>query len=186
MDFSAAQCEGFILAFVEVFQESLGDTRSEQQLCLEAEAVLKGCTEHFRCAVKKASEIPSIVPVEKCPNFLTQAWKLAETQDLTEFEDIAHSLMMDYKGLAAFFAFWLRHANALMSLAAKRVMTEEMWLSIPDTTNAQEAMHWSIYCKGNTQHDLIDGMETLHAIAKNFEEKHKHALGKLWWHCYFH
>jgi len=42
--------------------------------------------------------------------------------------------------------WWMRPAHASMLFHSDKKMDIEIWDSIPKTTNAQEAMHWKIYC----------------------------------------
>ncbi|KAJ3903467.1 hypothetical protein F5879DRAFT_147757, partial [Lentinula edodes] len=45
-------------------------------------------------------------------------------------------------------------------------MEPDIWTSIPNTTNAQEAQHWKLYSAVGRDHGLLEGLEALHAVAE--------------------
>ncbi|EKM79081.1 hypothetical protein AGABI1DRAFT_128246 [Agaricus bisporus var. burnettii JB137-S8] len=54
-------------------------------------------------------------------------------------------------------------------MASQRAMEDDVWHSLPDTTNAQEAAHWATYRAAGTNHSLLAGLEALHAVVAAFK-----------------
>ena len=48
-------------------------------------------------------------------------------------------------------------------------MDIEIWDSIPKTTNAQEAMHWKLYCMCRYDHHFLEGMYALFGVAEYYK-----------------
>ncbi|KAG1717558.1 hypothetical protein EDB19DRAFT_2001825 [Suillus lakei] len=49
-------------------------------------------------------------------------------------------------------------------------MDPVLWMGLPSTTNAQEAMHWKLYCAAGKNHRLLDGLVFLYAFALGYEK----------------
>ncbi len=65
-----------------------------------------------------------------------------------------------------------------MLFGSERVMKQSLWESLADTTNAEEAMHWSFYCAAGKHHTFLDGFLALKKIADTFEKKYNAASSK--------
>ncbi|KAI0071384.1 hypothetical protein K474DRAFT_1607005 [Panus rudis PR-1116 ss-1] len=51
-------------------------------------------------------------------------------------------------------------------------MEHTLWNKVPESTNAEEAMHFKMYkALGNQCHDLLPGMKRLYAFAHTFYRK---------------
>ncbi|KAJ7852732.1 hypothetical protein B0H13DRAFT_2359349 [Mycena leptocephala] len=57
-----------------------------------------------------------------------------------------------------------------MLFPAFRVMNPELWKSIPETTNAEEAMHSKIYAAIGRLLSLLDGLKALYRFAVHYQE----------------
>ena len=66
-----------------------------------------------------------------------------------------------------------------MLFPTQRGMTVDVWDSIPDTTNAQESMHFRLYAAQGKKHNLLDGLEKLYAVAFMMEHQYDGVLSKL-------
>lgn len=53
-----------------------------------------------------------------------------------------------------------------------------IWKSLPDSTNAKEAIHFSMYCQQGKDHDFLHGLAVLKKIADTFEQKYNAECGK--------
>jgi hypothetical protein len=58
---------------------------------------------------------------------------------------------------------------ATMLFSSQRLMEEHIVESIPNTTNAEEAMHWRFYSAAGRDHSFMHGMMSLYKIAVDFE-----------------
>jgi hypothetical protein len=57
-------------------------------------------------------------------------------------------------------------------------MSEHIWSSIPETTNAEEAMHWKLYSAVGRNHTFLGGLQALYKIAEYYERLVSNTLGK--------
>jgi hypothetical protein len=52
-----------------------------------------------------------------------------------------------------------------MIFESQKLMDASIWDAIPDTTNAEEAMHWKLYAAARRKHSFFEGLKALYAIA---------------------
>ncbi len=62
-------------------------------------------------------------------------------------------------------------------MASFAKMSQEEWNALPSSTNAVESLHWKFYVALGKDHDLLGGLEALHAIAEHFERKYTSCAG---------
>ncbi|CAA7259307.1 unnamed protein product [Cyclocybe aegerita] len=175
MDFSEAEHGAFIEAFVEFFSGRLDDTRTVEELHLAAEHLTRGCQEHYRASVTRVSRIGGAVPPEKVDAFKDRALGLLNAPDSDAFLERASLLIRDFPSLKSWMAWWMRPSNASRLFESERVMDIEIWTSLPSTTNAEEAMHWKLYCACGRNHPFFEGLEALFKVTKYFQERHEAA-----------
>ncbi|KAF8059495.1 hypothetical protein FPV67DRAFT_1362049, partial [Lyophyllum atratum] len=48
-------------------------------------------------------------------------------------------------------------------------MDPDVWNSIPETTNAEEAMHWKLYRACGRDHSFMEGLASLYSVADYYE-----------------
>ncbi|EGG03666.1 uncharacterized protein MELLADRAFT_90037 [Melampsora larici-populina 98AG31] len=172
VDFSAAQKNGFIMAYMEVFQET------DRAVALDK---LKGCEEHFRAQVTRVKRNRNIIPADN------------------EFEKAARGLMKPDKpgGLncdekiaqmrknfpkAKRWLEWWTAANIkamIFKARPKRIDYDGLCTNMPATTNAQESLHRVYYMitpisEGNCT--IAIGLIQLYALALSLERDHKDRL----------
>jgi hypothetical protein len=68
MDFSDAEYNGFIDAFISFWIQRLDDNRNEDDLRKNAQHILRGCKEHFRSGVTRLSRINGVIPLKCQPS----------------------------------------------------------------------------------------------------------------------
>ncbi|KAJ7087995.1 hypothetical protein B0H15DRAFT_982589, partial [Mycena belliarum] len=61
-------------------------------------------------------------------------------------------------------------AHASMLFPSFRIMTLELWNSLPATTNAEEAMHWKIYAALGKFLALLEGLKGLYKFAEYYSQ----------------
>jgi len=172
MDFSEAERLGFILGFTEFWMTRQDNTRSLKELQDAAEILLRGCREHFRAGVTRISKISAVIPPEMADTFKNRALALLDVLDQTEFLSLTTLLLRDFPMVKSWLSWWMRESHASMLFLSQRKMDPDLWNSIPETTNAEEAMHWKMYSAAGRDHDFLEGMNSLYAIAQYYQRIH--------------
>lgn len=165
MDFSKAERKGFIQAFVEFWTMQPNDKRSRNELKKAAKALLKGCREHWRAALTRLSRINGVIPPEHRDAFVKRCQRLLDLESSSEFIQQAVLIVEDFPKLKSWMDWWTRPSVAAMLFNSERVMDINIWESIPDTTNAEESMHWKLYSAFGKHHSLLTGLNALWAFA---------------------
>lgn len=178
MDFSEAERNGFIEGFVTFWTNRGDDTRSEADLREDASRLLRGCREHFRAGVTRLSRISGVIPPEKRDAFVQRAVGLLLVPTEDEFSLRAKLILRDFPKTASWLNWWIRPAHASMLFDAHRKMDITIWDSIPDTTNAEEAMNWKLYAAAGRNHALMEGLHSLYAVAAYYERLYRETLSK--------
>ncbi|KAF7317558.1 hypothetical protein MKEN_00842700 [Mycena kentingensis (nom. inval.)] len=159
VDFSMAQRNGFIDAFVE-FRMDHDDPRPRDELHQAAATLLKGCERHFRDQITRVSKISRIVPpVQR-----------------TIFENrIAADIIDDFPLIRPWLAWWMRPEHASMLFPSERIMDNTLFFSLPATTNAEEAMHHRLYSMIKRGNSMMEGLRGLVRAAETFENQYIYA-----------
>ena len=80
--------------------------------------------------------------------------------------------------MASWLEWWLQPAHASIFFKSQRVMDIAIWDSIPDTTNAEEAMHWKLYAAAGKNHTFFEGLCSLQAVSQHYEQLYQARLSK--------
>lgn len=168
VDFSEAERVGFILAFVEFWSLRPGNERTTEQLNEAATSLLKGCLQHFRSGIARVKRISGVIPPDRADAFEARVLALLTAPDSNEFRARGAVVIRDFPQSKTWLQWWMRESHASMLFTSERKMEPEIWESIPDSTNAEEAMHWKMYCAAGRDHDLMDGLLALNAVAAHF------------------
>ena len=140
MDFSEPQANAFCQAFAQVFTEE-GDRRSFQELLQAAQEFIKGCKNHYLEAVNQVSRLGAIVPSEQAPQFKRMMHSLLETTSPAEFSSGCDAVIRHFPRTANHVNWWRRPKVAQKLFLGVRSMEPELWDSMAQTNNAEEAMH---------------------------------------------
>jgi hypothetical protein len=167
MDFSEAERGGFIEAFISFLSRRYDNKRTDAQLRVDAGRILRGCKEHFRSGVTRISRIGGVIPVEERDTFIKQTMGLLSSPTNKEFLVQARQIVCDFPKTATWLEWWLRPAHASILFESQRVMDIAIWDSIPDSTNAEEAMHWKLYSAAGRNHNFFEGLRSLYAVASD-------------------
>jgi len=180
MDFSEAERNGFINAFILFWVQYPHATnlRTEEELRTAAQKLLRGCKEHFRAGVTRLSRINAVVPPEQSDVFVQRAVALVSTSGHDEFTERARLIVRDYPKTLHWLAWWLRPAHASMLFESQRIMDIDIWESIPETTNAEEAMHWKLYAAAGRGHGFFEGSNALYKIAVYYQRLYEEETSK--------
>lgn len=169
MDFSEAECSGFILGFIEFWLMRKDNTRSEEELHLAADALLQGCQEHYRQGVTCISRMAGVIPPEKADVFKVRALKLLDLPSSEEFIHQASLLVRDFPGIKSWMQWWICPSHAAMLFKSERKMDIEAWDSLPDTNNPEEAMNWKFYAGCGQDHAFLEGMRSIVGMTNYYE-----------------
>lgn len=178
MDFSEAERLGFILGFTEFWMTRHDNTRSMKELHDAAGILLRGCREHYRAGVTQISKISAVIPPDMADTFKHQALSLLDVSDPTEFLSLTTLLVRDFPMTKSWLNWWMRESHASMLFLSQRKMKPELWKAIPETTNAEEAMHWKMYSATGRDHGFLEGMHSLYAIAQYYQRIHTGSQSK--------
>jgi hypothetical protein len=141
MDFSEAERNGFIDAFVSCWTRRPNDNRGNEDLMNAAGRILRGCKEHFRSGVTRISRINGVIPPTSHDVFVQRALALVSEPTQAEFLNKAQLIIRDFPETTSWLAWWLRPAHAATIFESQKVMDTRIWEAIPDTTKPEEAMH---------------------------------------------
>jgi hypothetical protein len=172
MDFSEAERGGFIGAFITFWTMRPDNSRTCQELQVAAEHLLKGCREHFRAGVTHVSRISGAVGDGMREEFAKRALALLDAPNSPEFIAHATLLVRDFPRLTSWMEWWMRPAHASMLFESQRKMDIDLWNSLPQDNNAEESMHWKLYSACGRDHNFLEGMYSLHAVAVYYERRH--------------
>lgn len=85
MDFSEAEKEGFVVAYAEFWLAQADNEFTKEELAAEAEALLKGCRQHFRSGITRVGKISGVVPIHLKDAFQNRAESLVEAETTEDF-----------------------------------------------------------------------------------------------------
>ncbi|EGG07853.1 uncharacterized protein MELLADRAFT_85140 [Melampsora larici-populina 98AG31] len=182
VDFSLAQKNGFVEAYMEVFQVNEVTAMSK----------LHGCLQHFRQAVMRLQRNHTIVPVhleelwaEKCAELL-----LPDGPDLKTLDERFEELRTTFPKAKKWLDWWCTSDIQAMLFPARKRMPEDdppldesddedvtdqprRRRNLPATTNAQESMHrvYYVLCPGKCE--LIPGLVQLFALVQSLERDYR-------------
>lgn len=130
---------------------------------------MKGCQQHFRAGVTRIKRIGGVIPLGQASKFERMAHALLHLEDLESFQAHAAVLATSFPQVAPWLEWWLRDSHARMLFLPYRSMDTALWDSLPETTNAEEAMHWKIYAGIGQDQTFLAGLESLYAFAGHYE-----------------
>lgn len=178
VDFSAAQRNGFIEAFIRFWREK-GTALSRDELASAAKSLLKGCREHFRAAVTRIKRISAVIPPEEIDLFESMALGLLNVDTPSQFHSQALDLIHKFPLTRPWMSWWMQPSSASMLFESHRMMDINLWNSLPATTNAEEAMHFRIKMAIGYDMSFLDGLDGLYRFTSMLELKMKGSLGML-------
>lgn len=104
--------------------------------------------------------------------FEARAVGLLEARDHKEFILRANVIIRDFPKAQGWLLWWMRPSHAKMLFSSERTMSEQVWTSLPSTTNAEEAMHWKLYCAVGRNHALLEGLVSLLRVGEYYKRLH--------------
>ncbi|KAA1085799.1 hypothetical protein PGT21_050058 [Puccinia graminis f. sp. tritici] len=166
VDFSAAQREGFVASYWEVFG------MCDKKIVLDK---LQGCHEHYRAQVSRVKKNRHIVMADEEATFQTMCMDLLKKSsegDPTHEERI-DALQRQFPKAKRWLDWWTMADVEAMLFPSRRPKIEDS----PDsqeaptkTTNAQESLHRLYYMLSEGKTSLMLGMVQLYSFIKVLEE----------------
>lgn len=141
---------------------------SKLELREVAASLLKGCVQHFRSQITRVKRIGGVVSPSLQDTFQIRVMALLDAPDPTQLRKMADRLIKDFPRIKNWAEWWLRLSHAQMLFTAHRSMDPALAASIPESTNAEEAMNWKIYSALGKKLPLMQGLVGLHAFAKHY------------------
>ncbi|EGF99770.1 uncharacterized protein MELLADRAFT_94050 [Melampsora larici-populina 98AG31] len=141
VDFSLAQKNGFVKAYMKVFKET------DPAVALSK---LQGCHEHFRAQVTRVKRNRAIIPEKDEDSFQAQAsslLKLDRPGSLT-FDEKLKKMIKQFPKAKRWLEWWKASDIKSMLFKSRQKQLDDDSLCddiMPSTTNAQESMHRVYY-----------------------------------------
>ncbi|KAJ7754779.1 hypothetical protein B0H16DRAFT_1886485 [Mycena metata] len=176
LDFSSAQRNGFISAFVEFMCSRIPgwSTLSEQSrraeasaLRTRAEALIKGCFIHWKRSLHKIKQVigaQHLFRFEALINVLE-----SEHSTAVEFFEAVELIRAEFAEVRPWLSWWILPGNGSMIFPAMQKMPAELRARLPNSTNASESGHWLLYRAVGQGFDLWDGVRRLYRFQRETE-----------------
>ncbi|EFP81781.2 uncharacterized protein PGTG_08030 [Puccinia graminis f. sp. tritici CRL 75-36-700-3] len=169
VDFSSAQAEGFVSAYLEVFRQG---TRKEGR------RMLKGCREHFRQSVTRIKRNRALMTADEEEPFQKACMDLLEHQEAggKTHEEKVDFIRRRYPKVRKWLDWWTVSDIEALLFPSRQPRLEDTPDGLPDTTNAQESMHRIYYRLSDGKQCIMVGMVDLFSFVKMLEEDWKAAM----------
>ncbi|KAF8142672.1 hypothetical protein K438DRAFT_1784474 [Mycena galopus ATCC 62051] len=176
LDFSAAQRNGFIDAFVDFMCARIPgwSTLSEQSRTTEAanlrtraEALIQGCVVHWKRSLHK---IKQTIRNQFAYRFedLVRVLEAVNTSP-AEFIQAVECILTEFPEVRPWLSWWILPGNGSMIFPAMRRMPAELQAKLPHSTNAAESGHWLLYRAVGSGFDLFEGIRRLYRFQRETE-----------------
>lgn len=178
-DFSDAERLGFIQAVIEFFQEDPDNDATVDELRKTAESEYRGCRIHYTRGVLRVAKISRIIPPSHRKDFERDALGLVNLSDSDAFIEACEDLIMEYPGIESWIKWWMAPEHAQMLFTSQLAMDPALADRLPDSTNAEESMHYRLYvgCNGK-KFDTLTGFMALKFFCEFLHTEYQHRLSK--------
>ena len=122
---------------------------------------LPQCLQHFQSGIAQVKRISGVIPPDRADAFEACVLALLTAPDSNEFCACGAVVICDFPQCKTWLQWWMRESHASMLFTSEHKMEPEIWESIPDSTNAEETMHWKMNCAAGCDHDLMDGLSSM-------------------------
>ncbi|EHS64725.1 uncharacterized protein PGTG_22421 [Puccinia graminis f. sp. tritici CRL 75-36-700-3] len=170
VDFSKAQSEGFISAYLEVF----GGTDR-----VEARNKLKGCKQHYRASITRIKRNRAVIMADEVSVFerMCESLLVASKEGSPTHEQKIDEIRRRFPKVKKWIDWWTMADVEAMLFPSRNGRLEDSpndLSGLPDTTNAQESMHRVYYMLSNGKKSLMIGLIELFAFVKALERDWEH------------
>ena len=152
------------------------DSRSDEELDAAARALFKGCKRHFMNSSDRLCKMSEVKEKEDLFRRLVSDLLVAET--MQAFYTVADRIVEEFPMVRNWLDWWKRPDVAAMIFRSHREMQESSWDALPDTTNAEESMHWCLYSAVGNNLETMTGLASLVTFAASFQQMYDDARSK--------
>ncbi|CAJ0644225.1 6081_t:CDS:2 [Entrophospora sp. SA101] len=173
MDFSSAERNGFLQAYIEHGLEKYQNKNyslpmpliesHKEYLRNEAKTLLKGCNH-------------AVVKHETSKKFESIALELLEIDEKEEFYKYVKIIQETWPNTTSWLEWWVYTDAGKMLFPVLSTMDKELLKSIPKTINAQESIHNQYYMTGSIQQSIITGLENLLLFVITLESDYRNRI----------
>ena len=169
---------GFQRAFVRFWKERPDNTRSEEELLEASKSLLRGCKQHFEASLTRIKRMIAVVGIDGGPKFsqLVKGLLLADSVD--DFQQRCKIILREFPNCKNWLQWWMRPEHARMLFVNTLDPIPPILKEIPESTNAQEAMHFSMYSQCGKHHDTLQGLELCLKYANGAQQTYTNKLGR--------
>ncbi|KAJ7137063.1 hypothetical protein C8R44DRAFT_948832 [Mycena epipterygia] len=176
LDFSTAQRNGFIEAFIEFMCARIPgwNTLSKQSRTTEAAnlrtralALIKGCIVHWKRSLHKIKQVIGAKFLYRFEGLVAVLER--ETITPAEFIQAVEQILAEFPEVRPWLAWWILPGNGSMIFPAMQKMPAELRARLPNSTNAAESGHWLLYRAVGTGFDLWEGIRRLNRFQRETE-----------------
>jgi|Laugresu1bdmlbdd_1035124.scaffolds.fasta_scaffold06602_1 hypothetical protein len=170
MDFSKAQRRAFIEAYIRAKKKHTTNY-VEYELEEKANALVRGCEEHFRASITRIKRQHAVVPVHEKETFNKLAISLIYVNEEQEFNTIVAEILQRYPHCSNWLYWWLSDSVRTMIFPVYMKMSIYLKNQLPKTTNAIESMHSVFYQIADVNNSVTQGLSYLVLFIKTLESQ---------------
>ncbi|KAJ7885633.1 hypothetical protein B0H13DRAFT_1889491 [Mycena leptocephala] len=176
LDFSTAQRNGFISAFVEFMCARIPgwntlseDSRTAEAsaLRIRAEALIKGCIVHWKRSLHKIKQVLGAKHLFRFEGLIGVLE--SERTTAAEFLQAVEQIRTEFPEVRPWLAWWILPGNGSMIFPAMQKMPADLRAKLPNSTNASESNHWLLYRAVGYGFDLWEGIRRLYRFQRETE-----------------
>eukprot|EP01137_Pigoraptor_chileana_P011972 Opistho-2@63672 len=179
VDFSEAQLEGFIRAYVarkSAWASARGLPYDEAALREEAMGAIRGCEFHYKQSATRVSRNHNVVPFRCSEDFLVCTNELLEITNTDDYDATIQRILATYPLSKRWVDWWNRPGVRGLIFPAHMYMSADQQEKAPSTTNAEESLHNDIHTSVGLDFPLIEGVGHLVGYAATFEKDYQREL----------
>lgn len=177
MDFSVAQRNGFSRAFVTFHKECLHLEVNEDKLMDDSLTYLKGCEFHYKQGVQRVQK-SGVISFEQRDQFRQLAYSLLEITDADDFAATMDKIEKDFPNTKNWMTWWRDPKIAGLIFPSQQRMPADRSAEVPSTSNAEEAIHATLYLAWKRHNNFYSGCVGLYEFASFFERQYNLRLRK--------
>lgn len=179
VDFSEAERIGHEEAFITFWKLRQDNDRTDDELREASKKLLKGCRQHFAAQVTRVSKMSGVIIPGQESTFREHIQALHDAESAEELVATCEKLIRRFNRTESWLRWWMRDDHVSMLFTSRRKMDAHVWDRMPDTTNAEEAMHWKLYSAVGRDHHLVEGLYGLKAVSEHYQRLMTACIGEL-------
>ena len=143
----------------------------------EALSRLKGCNFHFR---KSLTGVMRSLEEEDSTHFKEMVDHMIQVPEIKELTAMKDQLEREFPNFLRWIRWWTQPRIAALLFKAYQNMDEDVWASLPDTTNAVESLHQSLHAHiGKKAATVVDAISQLFLFTSTLVQQRDKSLGML-------